>query len=115
MGSCRQGNRFRQCDMKKRKYTASLETERDECATERESYRQEGFLRSIVDIQQKRINEFELQNASAGVRETLGDRLLPLGNRFRRCDVKKRKHAASLEREEDRYATERESYRQEGF
>ena len=52
--------------MKKRKHTASLETEHDEPATERESYRQEGFLRSILDIQKERIRNFELQNASEG-------------------------------------------------
>ena len=67
IGSCLGGNRFRQCDMKKRKYTASLETEHDKYATERESYRQEGFLRSILDIQKERIRKFELQNASEAV------------------------------------------------
>ena len=68
--------------MKKRKHTASLEMEHDEYATERESYRQEGSLRSILDIQPKRINKFELQNASERVPETLGDRLLPFGEPF---------------------------------
>ena len=64
--------------MKKRKYTASLETEHDKYATERESYRQEGFLNSILDIQHTKISKFELQR----VAETLGDRLLSSGEPF---------------------------------
>ena len=68
-------------------------------------------LSYILYIQHTNISKFEPQR----VPETRGDRLLPSGNRFRRCDVKRRKHPASLEREQDKYATERESYRQEGF